>query len=602
MIESVTKNGKRTSQIVEKLGTHTELLEKLNGEDPETWCRAYIEKYNKKEAEKKPIIIKFNQEKQIDKDAQRFYQGGYLFLQKVFYELGFDKMCRDISNRHAYKYDLTSIFASLIYSRILDPGSKLNTYKTSKEFIEPHHFDLHQIYRALNVISEESDFIQSTMYKNSKEVIERNTDVLYYDCTNFFFEIEEDDDFRKYGKSKENRPNPLVQMGLFMDGNGIPLAFEMNPGNKNEQLTLKPLEKKIIKDFELSQFVVCTDAGLSSKNNRKFNNMHGRKFVTTTSAKKMKAHIHEWAYQNKGWSIIRNEGNKDIVAKDIANHPDIQKEGYDVTKINEADHFNSIFFKERWINEDGLEQRIIITFSLKYKNYLSKIRDKQIERAEKKIAQGTKALKKKSTNDCRRFIKEEHCTSDGEKAETTITSIDQEAIATEAFYDGYYAVATNMEDPIGKIITINQRRWEIEECFRIMKSEFKARPTYVRQEDRIKAHFMTCFIALLVSRLLEKKLDITLEKKYGEKVGEKSDTKSKQVANYNADKWFTYHEMFEGLRGMNFVKTSADDYIPAYTRTDLTDLLHETFGFRTDFEIISKKNMKNILKITKTPK
>ena len=238
---------------------------------------------------REPVVIaKYSPNKLIQKDKQHRFNGGYLFLQKIYHEIGIDKICREISDKYKFEYNLDSIFSRLLYGRILFPSSKLSTYELSSELIEPRDFELQHIYRALEVIAKETDLIQSSLYRNSSKITKRNTGVLYYDCTNYFFEIEQEDGIKQYGYSKEHKPNPIVQMGLFMDGDGVPLAFSINEGNMNEQLTLKPLEEKILSDFKLSKFIVCTDAGLASAKNRKFNDKEERAFITTQSIKKLK--------------------------------------------------------------------------------------------------------------------------------------------------------------------------------------------------------------------------------------------------------------------------------------------------------------------------
>lgn len=338
-----------------------------------------------------------------------------------------------------------------------------------------------------------------------------------------------------------------------MDGNGIPLAFNINKGNTNEQVTLTPLEKQILSDFNLSKFVVCTDAGLASTANRKFNNKKDRAFITTQSVKKLKKHLKEWALNPDGWYL------------------DTDIKTYDISKINEEKYKDKIFYKERWIKENGLEQKIIVTYSIKYRNYQRKLRNNQIERAQKTIDSNPGKLKKSSQNDYKRFIQKTCCTSDGEIAKKEIYNINTELITVEEAFDGFYAVCTNLEDDVHEIVKVNKRRWEIEECFRIMKSEFKARPVYLSRDDRIIAHFITCFIALIIYRILEKKL----EEKY------------------------TCHEILKKLKEMDFYKIKGEGYVPTYIRDDLTDDLHKAFGFKTDYQIVSKRQMKNIFNVTK---
>ena len=555
---------KERTITVEKLGTETELREKLNGADPYEWAKEYIRKLNEQEKEQtRKILVPFEQSKIILKDEQHSFNGGYLFLQKIYHELGLHKTCKEISKKYKFDFDLDSILSRLVYGRVIFPSSKLATYELSKRFVEQPNFDLHQIYRALEVLSKETDFIQSSLYENSVKISKRNTGVLYYDCTNYFFEIEQEDGDKQYGPSKEHRPNPIVQMGLFMDGDGIPLAFSINRGNMNEQLTLKPLEKKIISDFELSKFIVCTDAGLASEDNRKFNDKDGRAFITTQSIKKLKGHLKKWALAPDGWKLTGSEKNYDI---------SILEEMIDKAATEDKAKIRAkVFYKERWIKENGFEQRLIVTYSIKYRDYQRKIRNSQIERAQNTIENNPTKINKCNQNDYKRFINKTNCTPDGEIAEKEIYSIDQALIQKEEAFDGFYGVCTNLEDDVSEIIKVNHRRWEIEECFRIMKSEFKARPVYLSNDDRIEAHFITCFISLIIYRLLEKRLN---EK-------------------------FTCHEIISGLRDMEFFDVKGEGYVPTYTRTDFTDALHEAFRFRTDYQIVSTSMMKKIFKDTK---
>ena len=560
IIKDITKNGKRTTCIFENLGTLDKIKQRAGNEEPLVWLKNYLQELNIKEKENKiPVLIKKDPSKVIEKNVQSSFNVGYLFLQNIYYKLKLDKICNKIKEQHQFKFDLNDILSKLIYSRIIFPASKLKTLELSKKFLEQPNFEYQHIERALPVICENMDFIQSELYKNSNEYMKRNNKILYYDCTNYYFEIEEESGLRQYGKSKENRPNPIVQMGLFMDGNGIPLAFDITPGNTNEQKTLQPLEEKIIKDFEFSEFVVCTDAGLASKANRKFNNKNNRKFVTTQSIKKLKSHLKNEALDlTKGWMLPGS--NKTY---------NISKLRTDEKLIEE--YRDKIFYKERWINEDGLEQRLIVTYSVKYQEYQKKIRNNQINRAKKIIDTNSIKLKKTNSNDPKRFIKTLNVTKDGELADKSIYTIDQNIIDEEAKYDGLYAVCTNLEDSVEDIIRVNKRRWEIEESFRIMKTDFKSRPVYHSRDEMIKAHFITCFLALIIYRYVEKKLD---EK-------------------------YTAPEIIETLRDMNMKLENECSYIPNYIRTDLTDDLHDKFGFRTDFEIISEKNIKKILKQTK---
>ena len=559
VIESTYINKKHSSKIVERLGNLEDVKRKAGKMDPYLWAKQYASKLTQEDKENKRTIIKsYSQSKLIPKDIQNKYNVGYLFLQDIYYKLGLNQICNDITDKYQFKFDLNDILSKLIYSRILFPASKLKTLDLSKKFLEQPNFDYQHIERSLPIFCKENDFIQSELYKNSKKYAPRNNRILYYDCTNFFFELEIEDEFRKYGKSKENRPNPIVQMGLFMDVDAIPLSCEITPGNKNEQKTLQPLEEKILKDFELSEIVVCTDAGLASTANRKFNNTNSRKFITTQSIKKLKEFLKEEVLDlTKGWHLPGSDKIYDIEALRTDE------------KLKEI-YKDKTFYKERWIKENGLEQRLIVTFSVKYQEYQRHIRNNQIERAKKIIENNPKKIGKAKQNDPKRFIETINTTSSGEIAEETHYSINQSIIDEEAKYDGLYAVCTNLEDDVQDIIKINHKRWEIEESFRIMKSEFNARPVFHSNEDAIKAHFLICFLALTIYRYLEKKLD---EK-------------------------YTVGEIIDSLKEMD-LSVKDGDYIPNYTRTNLTDDLHEKFGFRTDFEILTEKNLKKIIKNTK---
>ena len=555
-------NGKTSSRIYKKLGKYNTLLEQFSGNEKE------LMNWAKKEAEKETLA--YNQQKEkvslslsplvrIPLDEERVFNIGYLFLQKICSELRIDNICRNIRNHHKFSYDFQAILTDLIYARILAPSSKLSSYKYCHSLLEPPKYSLQDLYRALSVLAEESDFIQEELYKNSNFIHPRNSKILYYDCTNYYFEIETEDGIKKYGKSKEHRPNPIITMGLFMDADGIPLAFDIFPGNQNEQLTLKPLEKKVIKDFNCSEFVFCSDAGLGGKSNRFLNSFGNRSYVITYSLKKMKKEERELALLPTQFKV---PGSNKLI---------------DLRTLDESDPkvYNTIYYKEYPLVTGDMDETVIITYSPKYKAYQSKIRNAQIDRAKKMIQSSNKTRKGKGSNDPSRFIQRTAVTEDGEIAQKNIYQLDETKILEESMYDGFYAVVTNLEGDIREIININKQRWEIEENFRIMKSEFEARPVFVRREDRIKAHFLTCFISLLVYRLLEKKL------------GEE----------------FTCSQILETLRNMNVTLLSKDSgYIPSYKRTKITDKLHSSFGFRTDYEFTRKSTMRTIIKETKQKK
>lgn len=568
-------NGCVTSVTVEKLGNLTEVTAKAGGKDPYVWAQEYVNELNRREYEEnKEIIVSYSPSKLLKKGEQKLFNCGYLFLQNIYYELGLDKICREVSSRHSFAYDLNDVLSKLIYTRILFPSSKLSSNRQAAKFIEQPTFELHDIYRALSVLSEENDFIQAQLYKNSQNALPRRKDILYYDCTNYFFELEEADDLRRYGKGKQHQPLPLVGMGLFMDHDGIPLAFDIYPGNKNEQPTLKPLEKKVIRDYGLEQIVVCTDAGLSSKTNRKFNDkttggIQVRSFITTQSVKQLPGYLKDFALDPDGWRL---PGSDQI---------------FHLNDIDEEKDYDKIFYKDRWIKEDlsqrkikngakPLEQHLIVSFSPKYKNYQRKIRKGQIERAQQLIDRGNYKQRPKNQNDPHRFIYREKVTKDGEICSEEIVCLNTDAIQEEERYDGFYAVCANLKDMgVDEIIRINKKRWEIEECFRIMKTDFKARPVYLQTEDHIRSHFLTCFIALVIYRILEKKLH----------------------------EEYTCEEIVDTLKNMVMARPGEKmGYTPVYTRTNLTDALHETAGFRTDYQIITDVNMRKVIRTSKKKK
>ena len=560
IIRSVRREGKNSSEIVKKLGTEKSIKENYGVDDADAWAREQLRIMNEEAAASDhKVLIPLSTNRIVDSDKRLSFNAGYLFLQQIYYQLGLPSICKKIKKENAFEYDLDSILSRLIYGRILFPSSKLSCYEQSQNLIEPPKFELHQVYRALTTLSENSDMIQAELYKRSKKLIKRNTGVLFYDCTNYFFEMEHESGLKQYGPSKEHRPNPIVQMGLFMDKSGIPLAFCINPGNQNEQLSLKPLEQQIMRDFELSKFIVCTDAGLSSDANRKFNNFGERSFITTQSIKKLKSELKEWCIDPKGWEL---EGSK---------------KKYDISKLEDTpENRKKIFYKHKLIEgydeerDIAFDQTIIVTYSLKYKNYQQTVRNRQIERA-RKLMEKPSSADRRPQNDAKRFIKKTPFTSDGEIANKAMYDLDETAIAEESKYDGFYAVCTNLDDDPADIAKINHDRWEIEESFRIMKSEFEARPVYLQRDDRIEAHFLTCFIALMIYRILEKKL------------GDK----------------YTCEEIIKTLRDMDMRMVGEHGYIPSYTRTELTDTLHENAGFRTDYELITPKSMAGIIRRTK---
>lgn len=553
----INDHGVSTSVIIRKLGTLKELLPEHGPtrDDVMAWAREEAKKETlkyKEEQENKAVQITFHADRSLDYDRRCFYRGGYLFLQSVYYKLQMDKICRKLKNKYSFHYDINAILSDLIYARVLEPASKCSSYRTASGFLEKPSYGLHDVYRALDVLGKECDFIQSEVYKNSRMAFKRNDRVLYYDCTNYYFEIEQEDGNKKYGKSKEHRPNPIIQMGLFMDGDGLPLAFSTFAGNANEQTSLKPLEEKVIRDFGCEKFIYCSDAGLGSASIRRFNHAGQRAFIVTQSIKKLKAEYKDAALDPSGFKCVSD--GRDV---DISSLPQ------DCTDI--------LCYKEIPYESAGTDQLLIITYSSKYARYQKTIREQQVERARKMVESGSTQKNRRNPNDPARFISSVAVTDEGEAAGIH-TYVNDELISQEAQYDGLYAVCTDLlDDGVGDILKVSEGRWQIEECFRIMKTDFSARPVYLQDETRIKAHFLTCFLALLVYRILEKMLDGR----------------------------YTCETILSTLRSMNFAEIQEQGFIPLYERTKLTDALHDVCGFRTDIQFITKSRMKNIQKKSK---
>ena len=555
--KSYTKaNGKTSSVIVRKLGTLNQLIVEHGPtrDDVLAWAKNEVkletEKY-KKDQQTKAVQITFHSDHKLDYGQQVLYRGGYLFPQTFYYRLKLDNICRKLRDKYKFKYDIIAILSDLIYVRILEPASKRSSYKTASEFLEKPSYQLHDIYRALDVLGNECDFIQSEVYKNSHLLGKRNDTILYYDCTNYFFEIEQEDGDRKYGKGKEHRPNPIIQMGMFMDGDGIPLAFSLFPGNANEQTSLKPLEGKVLQDFGCTKFIYCSDAGLGSEAIKKINHAGERAFIVTQSIKKLNKDDKKWALDKTGFKRVSDDMPVEL------------------SEIPEDD--NGLYYKDEPYTPHTLHQRLIVTYSPKFARYQKTIRDLQVERAKKMLQSGNIKKERRNPNDPARFIGKTAVTEDGEAADIR-HYLDTDKIEDEALYDGMYAVTTDLlDDDVKDILKVSEGRWEIEECFRIMKTDFEARPVFVYADARIRAHFLICFLSLVIYRYLEKDLGQD----------------------------FTCEMILDKLKSMNFANIQDQGFIPLYTRDRLTDSLHKICGFDTDFKFITKSQMKTIQKKSK---
>ena len=587
IIEDYKRNGKRTTRVVENIGNYQKvsMLAKEQGIDVDTWLDNYLNDYRKRNGlilDGEKVIIEKYSNKIIPKNKINKFNVGYLFLKDIYYSLRLDKIVKDITEKYKFEFDLNEVLCNLVFSRIIYPSSKLKTYELSKNFIETPKYNLENLYRGLTYLNSDLDYIQKQLYNNSKSVIDRNTKIMYFDCTNYYFDINEETELQKYGHGKDGKAKPLVGMGLFMDGNGLPIAMNIFPGSDSETKQLIPLQKQIANDFDLEdkKTIICTDAAMCTDEIKQFNIKDGRSFVITQSIKKLKQIYKDEIFKDDNWRIV---GDLTHIYKlsDILNDEE-----------KSTIHYETVFYKIVQTETAHVVQDLIVTFQIKYRDYLRNVRNGQIERARKKISSTNKGDKIKlsnNPNDYRRLIKENveviesKKKSNNEKNSNSLNesskkekysysySIDEDIIKEEEKYDGYYGITTNLNGDISEILAISKNRWEIEESFRILKTDFDSGTIHLSREDRIKAHFLTCFISLLIYRILENKLDYK----------------------------YTHNQIIEKLREMEVYEEKGSGYSPAYVRTDLTDDLHEIFGFRTDYEIISYKDFEKIFRQVK---
>lgn len=569
IVESFRVGKKVVTKVVERVGKLSDLA--LEHDDP----IAFAKERAKELTEERKLCeenfdVRFFTQRDLPDGCQTSFNAGYLFLQKIYYGLSLDKVCSRIQQKTKCEYDLNGIVKDLVFSRILYPSSKRSSFELSHRFIEQPDYELHDVYRSLGLLCDHMPLVQSEAYKNSSQVCERNTDVLYYDCTNFFFETEGEDALRRYGVSKEHRPNPIVQLGLFMDGNGIPLAFNVNPGSQSEQLSPIPTEKMIERDFGLSKFVYCSDAGLGSYHIRWFNQLRDRSFIVAQSLKKLKGHLRDWALGDGNWKGGASIGSlpPDSAEMLIKSRPILEKGTVRLEKPSElGDGAAEILNVQKEI-----DQRLIVTYSPQYAAYQKSIRDGQVERA-RKLIRHPASFDRCSSTDCRRFVKNIAFTKDGEIVGKNLC-LDESLISEEGQYDGFYALITNLDGSDEEIVKINHGRWRIEESFRIMKTEFKSRPVYVQKEGHIKAHFLTCYLALLVYRILEQKLN-------------------------SGDRHFTTREIVDALRNMNLFKLGEIGFASNYPNSQLLEALCKEFDLPLNKQAYRIDKIKKMIKQTK---
>lgn len=531
------RNGKKvTSKNIIKFGKHSELLKITD--DPEAYVREEIRKWNEEYRSGKveyTLSADFNQRVPHTNNpasSSTWLNIGYFFLQELMKGLRLRDFFHQKTKDRKITFDCYTISRFLTYARILDPLSKHATWHKLDTYYEQPDFDYQHILRFMDLLEENHDDYLAWLFRQSNTIVKRDTSVLYYDCSNFYFESEQPDEdvvdevtgeimkgMRQYGFSKEHRPNPIVEMGLFMDSRGIPITMCLHPGNTSEQLTAIPLEKEVMKMLPDAKFIYCADAGLGSYNIRKFNSMGGRAFIVTQSIKKMSDVLKQSVFNDYDYRLLSND--KPVTIAEMKSFDRFEEENLKLYndfayKVVDADKVLDLGLYEDVTLKNGrtmkrkakgvLKQRIIITFSRKVMEYQRSVRSRQIERAKKLLELKDPEEIKKGPNDVKRFLKRTAKTKSGETAVVEYI-LDQDKIAEEEKYDGYYAVATNLQDHAKEILAVSNKRYQIEECFRIMKTNFDGRPVNHRLQERIKAHFLICYTALLVYRLLEARLD-----------------------------------------------------------------------------------------------
>lgn len=516
--KSVREAGQSKRIAIENLGTIESIMDAhgFNSEDEAIqWAKQYVDSLNDKiNTENEEILIKLypNRVRHLG-DKSKIQKLGYIILQKIYYQLGINLICDNIQKRRKVTYDLNNILESLLYARMISPASKLKTSDDVAHYYKWNALEPHQVYRSLSIFANEIDYIQSQLFENSRKVINRKTDVIYYDCSNFFFETEQSEGLKQYGCSKEHRPNPIVQLGLFMDGSGYPLAFCVHSGNTSETQTMIPLEEKIVQNYSLSKFIVCTDAAMAIADNKIFNSAGEKHFVTTQPIKKLSAQYTKWALDPEGWRIYIHMSESDTLEERTEKEKEISKKTtYNLREIDEDKYRNAIFFKKTPFEQDiedekgnkiHVDQMLYVTFSVKYKRFLEARREEHIKKAEAAIKRGN-PIDNKNAHDYKRLIGKMSCTKEGEAAEITEYFIDQKVIEKEKKYDGFYGISSDIDDNVKMVMNVLKNKWEIEESFRIMKTDFRARPVYLSRDERIKAHMLTCYLTLFLYRILEK--------------------------------------------------------------------------------------------------
>ena len=601
-IQMGIRNGKKTTtKNVARIGRHSELLKITD--DPLAYAKEQVKKYN----EEYQIQNRMSLEIKVDfaekikaanaaNSKSTLFNIGYFFLQQFYHDLDIGSFFRSATADMKNEFDPNLVNRFLTYSRILHPDSKLGTYQNLDRYYEQPEFDYVHILRTMDILQEHYEDYISHLYNASCRIVKRDTSVCFYDCSNYYFEIESDDDdyadevtgetikgLRKYGPSKEHRPNPIVEMGLFMDKDGIPLSMCITSGSDNEQTTAVPLEKQLTKMFKGKKFIYCADAGLGSLNIRNFNSMGGRAFVVTQSIKKLSGALRQAVFNDTGYRLLSTDEPATIQdMKAFDKHSPENKDLYNdrIYKIIPADKAFDLGLYEEKVCKNGtvrkikskaiVPQKVIVSFSRKMMEYQRIVRNRQVERAKNLLSRKDPEEIKKGPNDVKRFMKRVTKTKSGEEAVVEYI-LDEDKIAEEEKYDGYYAVATNLADPAKEVLAVSQKRYQIEDCFRIMKTNFNGRPVNHRLPERIKAHFLICYTALLVYRLLEVMLDA-------------------QKTHVTPDNLITT------LRNMNVANVHDIDYMALYKGSKTLDALTQLTMLPLDRRHYRPKDLNRIIK------
>lgn len=576
------ETGKSTTRRVETLGSEEEIEEKHGCNDGLAWAKAYVERLNEEERqERERIRVDLSPSERIKPGEQVEYNCGDLLLLPIYRGLGLPEICREITGSTKVKYDLNGILEALVMLRLLCPCSKLASHRLGMKRLRKLTCDLEDIYRALTLLSSHIDEIQARVWDNSRKIVNRNTRVIFYDCTNYYFEIEDNDPagidprhpkrpegIRRRGKSKEHRPNPIVQMGLLMDSDGIPLSFIIFAGNESEQPSLKKIEETVADKFGLNEFIISTDAGLSSEDNRRYNMTEGREYIAVQSLPKLSEADISMALDRNGWHVAFRDPDKGPIDP---NDPD--RDTFSLDEIDLEAERHTRFYREILVDKcingkksTARTERVIVTYSHDFALYLKHKRDERKKIAEK-IVKKKQTKSRQSQNDPRKYVETAYVTADGEPAEHIIMAINQEAIDQEERFDGFYAYGTSLDDDAVDVLRARSFHHEIEHLFRTTKSFLDSRPVYLQRSDRIRSHFLICFLAMVILKILQKQLD---------------------MPEVSIDR------LIDTLRGFKLANIKGAGYIPLFERDEITDRLQKINGICVDTQIVKQKTLNSL--------